>query len=57
MKKALVLGGYGNFGKRICEALLKTSIPVTIAGRNISKARNVQSELARKYDQKLISTA
>ena len=43
MKKALVLGGYGNFGKRICEALLKTSIPVTIAGRNKKKALAFES--------------
>ena len=33
---ALILGGYGNFGKRIATALAKANIPITIAGRNTS---------------------
>lgn len=35
----LILGGYGNFGKRIATALANKNIPVIIAGRNESKAR------------------
>ena len=36
--RALILGGYGNFGKRIAESLIKEKIPVIIAGRNEQKA-------------------
>ena len=38
MKGALILGGYGNFGKRIATALAKAKIPITIAGRNTDNA-------------------
>jgi len=38
MSKVLVLGGYGNFGKRISTALAKDGIEVIIAGRDINKA-------------------
>lgn len=38
MKPVLILGGYGNFGKRIAESLASASIPIIIAGRNIEKA-------------------
>lgn len=40
---ALILGGYGNFGKRISAALASKGIPVLIAGRSLEKA----SDLAR----------
>lgn len=40
MNKVLILGGYGNFGKRIARALAKKSIPVIIAGRSQEKAQN-----------------
>ena len=39
MGKVLILGGYGNFGKRIALALTKKSIPVIIAGRSQEKAQ------------------
>lgn len=39
MKKVLVLGGYGNFGKRIVENLAGIKgITILIAGRNLSKS-------------------
>lgn len=38
MNKVLILGGYGNFGKRIALALMKKGIPVVLAGRNKEKA-------------------
>ena len=41
----LILGGYGNFGKRIAGALTRADIPVTIAGRNQSKAEALAQEL------------
>lgn len=36
--KVLVLGGYGNFGKRVTMALVKADIEVIIAGRSYDKA-------------------
>ena len=39
MKKVIVLGGYGNFGKRIVENLAGIKdITILIAGRNLSKS-------------------
>lgn len=37
-REVLVLGGYGNFGKRIVELLLRRDIPVIVAGRDLAKA-------------------
>lgn len=47
MKKAvLVLGGYGNFGKRICETLSShAGIRLLIAGRNKIKADALRDKL------------
>lgn len=45
MKRALILGGYGNFGKRISEALVRSGIPVIVAGRNLSKATALCSDI------------
>jgi len=46
MLKILVLGGYGNFGKRICESLAKQSgICLLIAGRNLDKADSLCKSL------------
>ena len=45
MGKVLVLGGYGNFGKRIAHALVKKNIKVIIAGRNLEKAQAFAAEL------------
>ena len=39
MKKVVILGGYGNFGKRIVESLAKTEkVTLYVAGRNRDKA-------------------
>ncbi len=38
MAEVLILGGYGNFGKRIATALNRHNIPVIIAGRDATKA-------------------
>lgn len=46
MSDVLVLGGYGNFGKRICRALVAKSIGVIIAGRDQKSAEKLQAELA-----------
>jgi hypothetical protein len=34
----LILGGYGNFGKRIATALVRYRVPVIVAGRSLAKA-------------------
>lgn len=39
MTDILILGGYGNFGKRIAEALVAKGLKVVIAGRNADKAK------------------
>lgn len=36
--RILILGGYGNFGKRIAAALCRKRLPVIIAGRRLDKA-------------------
>ncbi len=41
----LILGGYGNFGKRIAEALVNAGVPVVIAGRNRMKAEALAASL------------
>lgn len=43
----LILGGYGNFGKRIARALVKDGFPVIIVGRNQRKASTLVSELGQ----------
>lgn len=44
--KVLVIGGYGNFGARICRALaLDTDIELLIAGRDASRAQALAQEL------------
>jgi len=39
MSKVLILGGYGNFGKRVARLLTRQDIPVIIAGRDANKAQ------------------
>jgi saccharopine dehydrogenase-like NADP-dependent oxidoreductase len=44
--KVVVLGGYGNFGARICRALAgNPGIELVVAGRNIGKARALAQPL------------
>jgi NAD(P)-dependent dehydrogenase (short-subunit alcohol dehydrogenase family) len=44
-QRILILGGYGNFGKRIARALARSGLPVIIAGRNRDKAEALRREL------------
>jgi hypothetical protein len=43
--KVLILGGYGNFGKRIAGLLTRKGIAVTVAGRNGAKAAQLAKTL------------
>ena len=50
MKKVIVLGGYGNFGKRIVENLTNIEgISILIAGRDLGKSSALVKSLTRDY--------
>jgi len=50
--KILVLGGYGNAGFPICDLLLKhTNLNITVAGRDLIRARKSADSLNVKYGQ------
>lgn len=51
MNKVLVLGGYGNFGKRIVHALTKKEISTLIGGRNPKKAEALKAAINSQYVQ------
>ncbi|NBV05903.1 MAG: saccharopine dehydrogenase [Proteobacteria bacterium] len=55
MKKILILGGYGNFGKRISTSLAKAKLPIIISGRDPKKAQNLANELAKKFPNSLVA--
>lgn len=44
-RSVLILGGYGNFGKRIARALVKAHVSVIIVGRDRAKAEALATEL------------
>ena len=55
MKKIVILGGYGNFGKRIVEDLSQlVDIEIYVAGRNIQKAKHLIKQLLPKSKAKLL---
>ena len=57
-KKILILGGYGNFGKRIVEDLSSIKgITIVIAGRNINKAQNLANSLSDTANAQLIAVS
>lgn len=41
----MILGGYGNFGKRIAHALAADGVEVLIAGRSLEKSKNLADEI------------
>ena len=48
VKRVLILGGYGNFGKRITQSLSVTAgLTLLVAGRNISKSQQLCRDLVR----------
>lgn len=51
-KNILILGGYGNFGKRIVETLsLRDDVYLIIAGRNLDKAQSLCEKLRAQNAQ------
>ena len=56
--RALVLGGYGNFGARICRALARDpSIELLVGGRSLVRAQALAASLGELGVQLLIHTA
>jgi prephenate dehydrogenase len=47
MSRVLILGGYGNFGKRIARLLTRHNIAVIVAGRDADKAKLLARTLPR----------
>ncbi|UDF04198.1 saccharopine dehydrogenase family protein [Asticcacaulis sp. AND118] len=47
--KVLILGGYGNFGKRIAAGLIRRAVPVIIAGRDATKAEACARSLGAEW--------
>ncbi len=45
MNKIMILGGYGNFGKRIANALVSKGLKIIIVGRTETKARQLATQL------------
>ncbi len=46
-REVLILGGYGNFGKRIADGLTRHGVPVVIAGRRLKKAQALCRKLPK----------
>ena len=57
MSSVLILGGYGNFGKRIAFALAKAGVPVCITGRSEDKANSLVKEIRETYPDASIEIA
>ncbi len=49
MNSILILGGYGNFGRRIAVACVKAGLPIIIVGRNSDKANKLAEEIRADY--------
>lgn len=49
MNSVMILGGYGHFGVKIAEALIRDNIPIIIVGRNQDKLTNTINHLKQKY--------
>jgi len=48
-KRALVFGGYGIFGSCVCRELARMGVEVTVAGRNVAKARVMAESLGPRH--------
>jgi short subunit dehydrogenase-like uncharacterized protein len=55
MNSIMVLGGYGHFGVKISEALIKSNIPVIIVGRNQDKLTSTVHHFKKNFPSANIS--
>ena len=52
MRRVVVLGGYGNFGRRLCEALITNErVQLVIAGRDLKRATAYAQQLAQDHQR------
>lgn len=52
MAKILIIGGYGNFGKRLAKNLaLNYPYKIAIAGRSIERAKNLSTAIEKQYNK------
>ncbi len=56
-KKVLILGGYGNFGKRLSMTFAKADIPIIICGRDKKSADLLRNQIKEQYKNSVIDTA
>ncbi len=54
--KVLILGGYGNFGKRIARLLLEKARPLSSPGAIAPKRRSLQSSCRPRLPRQRYST-
>lgn len=57
MNKILILGGYGNFGRRITTSLAKSGYPIVIAGRHLEKANQCARKIKTEFPDAVVETA
>ncbi|MGD8570778.1 MAG: saccharopine dehydrogenase NADP-binding domain-containing protein [Gammaproteobacteria bacterium] len=57
MNKILILGGYGNFGRRIAMALAKSGCSIIIAGRHYQKARQWAKQILSLHPTATVDVA
>lgn len=57
LKKVLILGAYGIFGKRITQSLAKANIPIIMAGRDNNKITELTNEAKRIPNTASVETA
>jgi len=56
MRDVLILGAYGNFGKRIAEGLVVTGVPLMLGGRNPAKLDELAAFLRKLRPCALVKT-
>ena len=57
-RSVVVLGGYGNFGARICRALaLDTNLPLVVAARHLAKAQALAASLGTHVSAASVGTS
>ncbi|MBI2898069.1 MAG: saccharopine dehydrogenase NADP-binding domain-containing protein [Deltaproteobacteria bacterium] len=49
MASAIVLGGYGVFGRLVCRELARRGVTVTVAGRDVARAEDLATELGAPH--------
>lgn len=55
MRKVIIFGGYGNFGKILSRSFMRDKIPVNICGRNSHKLDQEVTNLSCQFDNSLLS--